>query len=154
VHPAWIRIVWQNHRMIGPDACNPELTRNVHRRVVQSRWQLEAENLFLRQPLSIALRHAPPRPRLRGSDGALLVWMTQFWPSLLGAVQVVQPEITDTHQNVNLVSSKERACPKCGSPRVIKNGFRIARTRVMQRWACLNCGGTSLGPSENLSKSK
>jgi hypothetical protein len=35
LHPAWIRIVWQNQRMIGGDACNPELTRNVHRRLVQ-----------------------------------------------------------------------------------------------------------------------
>src|SRR5207249_6950825 len=42
--------------------------------------------------LSIALRRAPPRLRLRGSDRALLVWMTRLWPSLLGATQVVQPE--------------------------------------------------------------
>src|SRR5258705_12211457 len=57
-----------------------------------SRRRLEAENLFLRHQLSIALRHAPPRLRLRGSDRALLVWMTRLWPSLLGATQVVQPE--------------------------------------------------------------
>jgi UbiD family decarboxylase len=30
-----IRIVGQNHRMIGADACNPLLARNVHRRPVQ-----------------------------------------------------------------------------------------------------------------------
>jgi hypothetical protein len=30
-----IRIVRQNRRMIGGDACNPALTRNVHRRLVQ-----------------------------------------------------------------------------------------------------------------------
>src|SRR2546430_11570450 len=54
--------------------------------------RLEAENLFLRHQLSIALRRAPPRLRLRGSDRALLVWMTRLWPSLLGATQVVQPE--------------------------------------------------------------
>jgi transposase InsO family protein len=58
----------------------------------KSRRRLEAENLFLRHQLSIALRHAPPRLRLRGSDRALLVWMTRLWPSLLGAAQVVQPE--------------------------------------------------------------
>jgi hypothetical protein len=38
--------------------------------------RLEAENLFLRHQLSIALRRAPSRLRLRGSDRALLVWMT------------------------------------------------------------------------------
>jgi hypothetical protein len=58
----------------------------------KSRTRLEAENLFLRHQLTIALRQAPPRLRLRGSDRALLIWMTQLWPSLLGAAQVVQPE--------------------------------------------------------------
>ena len=53
---------------------------------------LEVENLFLRHQLSIALRRAPPRLRLRGSDRALLVWMTRLWPSLLNATRVVQPE--------------------------------------------------------------
>jgi hypothetical protein len=36
------------------------------------RRRLEVENLFLRHQLSIALRRAPPRLRLRGSDRALL----------------------------------------------------------------------------------
>jgi hypothetical protein len=54
--------------------------------------RLEVENLFLRHQLSIALRRAPPRLRLRGSDRALLVWMTRLWPSLLNAARVVQPE--------------------------------------------------------------
>src|SRR5665648_1153505 len=58
----------------------------------KSRCRLEAENLLLRHQLTIAMRQAPPRLRLRGSDRALLIWMTQLWPSLLGAVQVVQPE--------------------------------------------------------------
>src|SRR5256884_1265436 len=54
--------------------------------------RLEAENLFLRHQLNIALRGTPSRLRLRGSDRALLVWMTRLWPSLLGAAQVVEPE--------------------------------------------------------------
>jgi hypothetical protein len=58
----------------------------------KSRCLLEAENLFLRHQLSIALRRAPPRLRLRGGDGALLVWMTRLRPGLLGMAQVVQPE--------------------------------------------------------------
>jgi len=60
--------------------------------VFKSPRRLEAENLFLRHQLSIALRRAPSRLRLRGSDRALLVWMTRLWPSLLGTAQVVQPE--------------------------------------------------------------
>jgi transposase InsO family protein len=58
----------------------------------KSRSRLEAENLFLRHQLAIALRRAPPRFRLRGSDRAMLIWMTRLWPGLIGAVQVVQPE--------------------------------------------------------------
>src|SRR2546429_9033397 len=58
----------------------------------KSRRRLEAKTLFLRHQLSIALRRAPPRLRLRGSDRALLVWMTRLWPNLLGAAKVVQPE--------------------------------------------------------------
>ena len=34
--------------------------------VFKSRRRLEAENLFLRPQLDIALRHAPPRLRLHG----------------------------------------------------------------------------------------
>jgi hypothetical protein len=58
----------------------------------KSRCRLEAENLLLRHQLTIALRQAPPRLRLLGSDRALLIWMTRLWPSLLGAARVVQPE--------------------------------------------------------------
>jgi hypothetical protein len=58
----------------------------------KSRSRLEAENLFLRHQLNIALRRTPSRFRLRGSDRALLIWMTRLWPDLLGMSQVVQPE--------------------------------------------------------------
>jgi len=54
----------------------------------KSRSRLEAENLFLRHQLAIALRRALPRLRLRGSDRALLVWMAKLWPSLLGVASV------------------------------------------------------------------
>src|SRR5262245_34637279 len=56
------------------------------------RMRLEAENLFLRHQLNIALRRTPPRARLRGSDRALMVWLVRLWPSLLGVAQVVEPE--------------------------------------------------------------
>jgi transposase InsO family protein len=58
----------------------------------KSRRRLEAENLFLRHQLNIALRRALPRPRLYGSDRALLVWITGIWPNLLDLSQVVKPE--------------------------------------------------------------
>ena len=58
----------------------------------KSHSRLEAENVFLRHQLALALRQKRPRIRLRGSDRALLVWMVRLWPSLLDAVHVVQPE--------------------------------------------------------------
>ena len=58
----------------------------------RSRRRLEVENLFLRHQLNIALKRVPHRQRLRGSDRALLVWMTWLWPSLLGLSRVVQPD--------------------------------------------------------------
>jgi hypothetical protein len=48
--------------------------------IFKSRRRLEAENLFLRHQLNIALRQAPPRLQLCGGDRALLVWMTRLWP--------------------------------------------------------------------------
>jgi len=58
----------------------------------KSRSRLEAENLFLRHQLNVALRRAPHRLQLRGSDRALLVLMVRLWPRLLDTVQVVEPE--------------------------------------------------------------
>ena len=58
----------------------------------KSRCRLEVENLLLRHQLNIALRRAPPRLRLRGSDRALLVWITRVCPELLNLAQVVTPE--------------------------------------------------------------
>ena len=60
--------------------------------LLKSRHRLQTKNLSLRHQLNIALRQAPPRPRLHGSDRALLVWMTRIWPGLLDLAQVVKPE--------------------------------------------------------------
>ena len=77
--------------------------------VFKSPRRLEAENLFLRHQLSIALRRAPPRLRLRGSDRALMVWLTRFWPSLLGAAQVVQPQtIVASENSIHLTRGHRR----------------------------------------------
>ena len=58
----------------------------------KSRRRLQAENLFLRHQLNIALRRALPRRRLRGSDRALLVWMVRLCPGLVDLAQVVKPQ--------------------------------------------------------------
>ena len=92
LHPAWIRIVRQNHRIIEAMFAILHALGMFVADLFKSRSRLEAENLLLRHQLTIALRQAPPGLRLRGGDRALLIWMTRLWPSLLDAVQVVQPE--------------------------------------------------------------
>ncbi len=60
----------------------------------KSRSRLEAENLFLRHQLNIAVRRAPSHARLSGGDRALLVLMTKLWPNLVDMARLVQPETT------------------------------------------------------------
>jgi hypothetical protein len=59
--------------------------------LLKSRHRLQAENLFLRHQLNIALRRASPRLRLHAADRALLVWMTRVFPELLSLAKVVKP---------------------------------------------------------------
>ena len=90
----------------------------------KSRSRLEAENLYLRHQLNIALRRAPPRLRLLGSDRVLLVWMTRLWPSLLGAAQVVQPEtILRWHRAGFKIFWRWKSRNRAGRPR-INRGLR------------------------------
>jgi hypothetical protein len=58
----------------------------------KSQRRLEAENLFLRHQLNIAVRRAPHRFQLLRSDRVLLVWMICLMPSLLDLSQIVRPE--------------------------------------------------------------
>src|SRR6266581_8409830 len=82
--------------------------------------RLEAENLFLRHQLSIALRRAPPRLQVRGSDRALLVWMTRRWPTLLGAAQVVQPEtILRWHRAGFTAFWRRKSRKRVGRPKIV-----------------------------------
>jgi transposase InsO family protein len=87
--------------------------------IFTSRRRLEAENLFLRHQLNIALRPAPPRLRLHGSDRALLVWMTWIWPSLLDISQVVKPEtILRWHRSGFRAFWRWKSRSRAGRPKV------------------------------------
>jgi transposase InsO family protein len=124
----------------------------------KSRRRLEVENLFLRHQLNIALREAPHRRRLRGSDRLLLGWMTWLWPSLLGLSRVVQPDtILRWHRAGfrsywrwksqarpgrprisrelrQLIQTMSKENPLWGAPRIhgelLKLGFEIAESTV------------------------
>jgi len=124
----------------------------------KSRRRLEAENLFLCHQLNIALRRRPTRVRLRGSDRALLVWMTQVWPSLFSLVRIVEPAtILRWHRAGfrsywrwksrgragrpriegelrDLIRRMSRENPLWGAPRIhgelLKLGFEVAESTV------------------------
>jgi transposase InsO family protein len=96
----------------------------------KSRNRLEAENLFFRHQLNIALRRVPSRLRLRGVDWALLVWMTRLWPGLLGAAQVVQPEtILRWHRIGFKTFWRWKSRKRAGRPR-IDRGLRDLIQRI------------------------
>jgi transposase InsO family protein len=124
----------------------------------KSRRRLEVENLFLRHQLNIAMRRAPHHLRLRGSDRALLAWMTRLWPSLLSLAHVVQPETIlrwhragfraywrwksrgrpgrprVCHELRELIRRMSKENPLWGAPRIhgelLKLGYQIAESTV------------------------
>src|SRR5436190_15124828 len=99
--------------------------------------RLEAENLFLRHQLTIALRQAPPRRRLRGSDRALLVWMTRLWPSLIGAAQVVQPEtILRWHRAGWKAFWRWKSRKRAGRPKIDRGLSDLIRRMSKENQSC------------------
>jgi transposase InsO family protein len=115
--------------------------------IFKSRRRLEAENLFLRHQLNIALRQASPRLRLRGSDRALVVWMTRLWPSLIGAAQVVQPEtILRWHRAGWKAFWRWKSRKRAGRPK-IDRGLRDLIRRISnenQQWGASRIHGELL----------
>jgi transposase InsO family protein len=109
--------------------------------------RLEAENLFLRHQLSIALRRAPSRLRLRRSDRALLVWMTRLWPSLLGAAQVVQPEtILRWHRAGFTTFWRWKSRKRTGRPKIDREVRNLIRrmSKENPRWGASRFHGELL----------
>ena len=59
---------------------------------------------------------------LRGSDRALLVWMTRLWPSLLGAAQVLQPETTGSRRRWTLEEKQRIVAESYGTAAGVCDG--------------------------------
>ncbi len=56
----------------------------------KSRARLEAENLLLRQQISVLIR-APKRVQLTNSERLRLVWLYRLFPSILSAIRIIRP---------------------------------------------------------------
>src|SRR5262249_58385074 len=54
--------------------------------------QLEAEITLLRHQLNVLRRQASTRPSLTAADRLLFVWLCRLFPSLRGAITIVQPD--------------------------------------------------------------
>ena len=60
----------------------------------------DAEIMFLRHPLLVLWRSAPPRLRLRTVDRLIFVWLYRLFPSPFGGAIIVRPETLDRwHRN-------------------------------------------------------
>jgi hypothetical protein len=56
----------------------------------------------------------------------------------------------NTHHNMNVLSGKAHACPKCESTNMQRRGYSINKVSKTQRWQCQGCGGWSSGKVERL----
>ena len=119
----------------------------------KSRSRLEAENLFLRHQLSIALTRAPPRLRLRGVDRALLVWMTRLRPALLSAARAVQPEtILRWHRAGFNVFWRWKSRKRAGRPKIkFLQQYAKISTKILPIFRASNSGmsGCNFSPRRN-----
>ena len=122
-----VRAIRQNQLIIDAMIAMLHLLGTVVANLFKSRRRLELENLFLRHQLNIALRRAPQR-QLRGSDRALLVWMTWLWPSLLGLSRIVQPDtILRWHRAGFRTYWRWKSRGRPGRPRVVREVRELIR---------------------------
>ncbi len=61
------------------------------RSLVRTQTDLAAENLALRQQLSV-LNHSAKRPKLRKRDRIFWVWLSRLWPNWRCVLLIVQPD--------------------------------------------------------------
>jgi hypothetical protein len=124
----------------------------------KSRAELEAENLVLRQQISVLLRRMPKRPTLTNIDRLLFVWAYRWFPSTAGALAIIRPETIIRWHRAGfraywrwrsrnrvgrpkvsaelraLIGEMSRAIPLWGAPRIhgelLKLGFEVAQSSV------------------------
>lgn len=59
-----------------------------------------------------------------------------------------------THPNLgNYVDSESQSCPKCGSEKLVKEGFTYTNVAKYQQYSCKGCGGWSRG-RKNIKENK
>lgn len=59
-------------------------------------------------------------------------------------------QLATTGPNLSLLVGQPGGCPRCGSDKLQKRGYRIAVTQMYQRLQCQSCGAWSQGKSEKV----
>src|SRR5450759_1042017 len=131
--------------------------------LLKSRAKLEAENLVLRQQITVLRRRMPKRPDLNNTDRLLLVWLYHWFPSVLDAIAIVRPETIIRWHRAGfraywhwrsrnrvgrprfsaelrtLIGEMSRANPLWGAPHIhselLRLGFDVAQSTVA-RYMC------------------
>jgi transposase InsO family protein len=104
------------------------------RAFVVSRATLAAENLALRQQLSV-FEHTVKRPKLRPKDRRFWVWLSRLWPNWRSVLRIVQPDtVTRWHKMGFKLYWRWKSKPKkAGRPPIDKDIRDLIR-----RMACEN----------------
>ena len=91
------------------------------RAFVVNRAALAAENLALRQQLSV-LAYTVKHPKLRPRDRRFWVWLSRLWPNWCAALHIVQPDtVTKWHKMGFKLYWRWKSKPKtAGRPPLIK----------------------------------
>lgn len=94
------------------------------RAFVVSRATLAAENLALRQQLSV-LEHTVKRPKLRPRDRRFWVWLSHLWPAWCSVLRIVQPDtVTKWHRLGFKLYWRWKSTPKSPGRPPIDKGIR------------------------------
>src|SRR5262249_491231 len=83
------------------------------------RTKLVAEILVLRQQLNVLRREVSKRPQLSNTDRFLFVWLYRWFPSVLSAIAILQPETIIRWHRAGFQSYwRERSRTPGGRPRI------------------------------------
>src|SRR5882672_5153531 len=94
----------------------------------KTRARLEAEIILLRHQVNVLRRRLAPKPKLTVADRLLFVWLYRLFPSVLAAINIVQPEtIIRWHRTDFRLYWRWKSRSRGGRPRIPREIRRLIR---------------------------
>ena len=94
----------------------------------KTRARLEAEIILLRHQVNVLRRRLAPKPKLTVADRLLFVWLYRLFPSVLAAINIVQPEtIIRWHRTGFRLYWRWKSRSRGGRPRIPLEIRRLIR---------------------------